>query len=95
MLIEHQQIVGDPSFVWDPGWICLHPLHFRCWFAIGSSLAMDQPSFSSVMVVPRIRYEQVVRMTMLGQLYISYLVDILGLQHIRIKLSSDATVLHL
>ena len=68
MLIEHQQIVGDPSFVWDPGWICLHPLHFRCWFAIGSSLAMDQPSFSSVMVVPRIRYEQVVRMTMLGRL---------------------------
>ena len=35
---------------------------------VESSLAMDQPSFSSVMVVARTRYEQVVRMTMLGRL---------------------------
>ena len=29
---------------------------------------MDQPYFSSVMVVTRTRYEQVARMTMLGRL---------------------------
>ena len=35
---------------------------------VGSSLAMDQPSFSSVMVVARTRYEQVVRWIVLGRL---------------------------
>ena len=68
MLIEHQQIVGDPSFVWDPGWICLLSLHFRFRFALDHRLQWinDQLYFSSVMLVARTRYEKVVRMTMLG-----------------------------